>query len=275
MSVTDKRALVRPRGGWWNLSGGRIGNRYDRSAIRIAVCLAMLVGCIAISGCSTCYAPGCAPSLATLIQFPNASRLAFWKKPVIEEVILDDRQSCSVHVTPEFQANRPRRVLMLSAGPTRGNFRENEKLIAELAARIRGDGIADVIAPAGERLHMLPENIVHGRFDEREIAAISRQYHADAVALVRISEFRSFSPLRAAVTMVWIDCRETVVTLAVDGVWDTSQPSTRCAFENFTAYRTAAGGATDFSRAIELHSSRQLFSFIAKEVSESIRDVAP
>lgn len=163
---------------------------------------------------------------------------------------------------------------MLPSGHNVGNYRHNERAIEQLASQIRQHGIFEIVTPADVRLTTHPDNLLQGDYDEREIATLSRHYNADAVALVRVNELRSYAPLRTSITMVIVDSAESVVTFGVDGIWDTANGDTQHNFKKYVvAHRTTLGTATSIvseQPPIELHSPNALFAFAAHDIAHAL-----
>lgn len=176
----------------------------------------------------------------------------------------------SLFVGPQFASNRPRRVLILESGQTPGKYLETQNLITELSSQLRQAGIFEVVAPPGERLFVHSDNILQGQFDEREIARLSRQYNADAIALVRINEFRAFSPMRASVTMAIVDSNDSVVTFAIDGTWDTTRPATHNEFRRYVCTSCNLPSNSKETQSIYLQSPTRLLAFTASQIIEAL-----
>ena len=186
----------------------------------------------------------------------------------VESTPVHSPPTYSLFVSPIFKSNTPRRVLMLESGPAPGNYEASQKMIVDLAAQIRLNGTFEIIAPPTLRLQAQMDNILQGKFDEREIAEISRQYNADAVAFLRVNDLNGHAPIRTSVTMAIVDSNETTVIFAIDGIWDTANPATRSEFVNYSA---AQNYAKAFPSDLQLQSPRALFSFSAHQMAQAIQ----
>ncbi len=180
---------------------------------------------------------------------------------VVTEQVAPTPPTYQTFVSPRFWSNRPNRILMIESGQNNGNYEESRKLIAELATQIRASGAFEVVTPE-VRLHSTPDNILHGRFDEREIAYLSRSHSADAIALVRVNDLQAHGSLRTSATVAVIDCQETVVTFGLDGAWDTANLNTKNQFEQFVSGRTMTNGPSIYYR-----SPSQLLAFVASQIA--------
>lgn len=195
-------------------------------------------------------------------QFAPPFMFPYWGAT---EVIMEPAAPThQVFLTPEFSGQRPRRVVLISSNRNAGNYDANDKLIAELAARFRADGLCEVVTP-NIRLPGHLDNIQQGRFDERDLAQISRKFNADAVALVRVNELRTYSPIRTSITLAFIDSNESVIACGVDGVWDLASVDTRQQFMNYLA-----PDGRESLQQLNLQSPNALFRFVATQVSQSI-----
>ncbi len=177
-------------------------------------------------------------------------------------------------VSPLFVSHRPRRVLILESGQTPGQYQETQNLITEFASQLRRTGIFEVVAPPGERLFVHSDNILQGQFDEREIARLSRQYNADSIALVRINEFRAYSPMRASVTMAIVDSNDSVATFAIDGTWDTTRPATQSEFRRYVCTSCNLPANSDETQSIYLQSPTRLLAFVGSQMIDALNGAA-
>lgn len=196
----------------------------------------------------------------------------FWRHRGVECVPVSE-PCYSVFVSPLFAAQPPRRVLILESGNTPGKYLETQKLITEFASQMRQRGIFEVVAPPGEQLFVHSDNILQGQFDEREIARLSRLYNADSIAMVRINEFRAFSPMRASVTMAVVNSNESVVTFAIDGTWDTTRPATQNEFGRYVCASSNLPADSEEAQSIYLQSPTRLLAFTASQVIEALNSI--
>ena len=213
------------------------------------MCAGALVAVSLILFCSGCQRLGTMP--------------VFGKRVATEQFI--PPPTYQTYVSPTYRSRRPSRILMIESGPSYGNYGESKKLIAELATQIRATGAFEIVT-SDIQLHSSPDNILHGKFDEREIAVLSRMHRSDAVALVRVNELQTHNSLRTSVTMAVIDSDETVVTFGIDGAWDTANSATKAQFESFVAERTGAKVAS-----VHYQSPTQLFAFVASQVANELQ----
>ena len=180
----------------------------------------------------------------------------------------------SVFASPAFQTLPPRRVVILPSGQTPGSYEHHRRAIDELATKLRQAGVFEIIVPRDQRLRSQPDSLLEGAFDEREIAALSHQYNADAIAIVRVNELRPVAPLRISLTMVIVDAHESVVTFAVDGVWDVADQGTHYDFLSYLqTHQVASGLASTTSNTqppLELQSPTALFAFAAAQISGAL-----
>lgn len=226
-----------------------------QSPMRLAL---VLIACAA-SACAGCHR---FPRLSVFSRNQQQSAEAIPAAPV--------PPSYSVFASPLFKASPPRRIVMIASGPDHGSYGETNKLMGELASLIRTAGKFEVVTPDYERLSTYSDNIIHGKFDEREIAELSHKYNADAVALVRVNELRTHSPMRASATMAIIDSNEAIVSFAVDGNWDTAQPGVLNEFQNFVSTRNSVATYPNAPTNILLQSPTNLLSFVASKIVESL-----
>jgi len=177
----------------------------------------------------------------------------------------------SMYVSPHFDTNKPRRIVMLAAGQTKGSYNETQKLISLLASKIRAAGAFEIITPPNERLHLFYDDILKGRFDEREIAELARRYNADAIGLVRINDFRAYAPMRSSATMAIIDSAESIVTFAVDGSWDTADPGVNRQFQNYVKIHSQSNPLSSQIPSLQLQSPESLLGFVASQMDQALQ----
>lgn len=197
-------------------------------------------------------------------QFANPFLFPFWGvADVVPEPSVPTHQ---IFITPNFHGTRPSRVVLLASNQNAGSYDENQRLINELAVRFRAEGLFEVVTPK-MRLPSHMDNIQQGKFGERDVARISREFNADSICLVRVNELRSFPPIRTSITLAFVDSNESVVACGVDGVWDLAEVSTRRDFKSFLMQ-----DGTDCSNQLYLQSPNALFKFVASQISQSIRN---
>lgn len=199
---------------------------------------------------------------------PQFSSLLGIRQPV--QMPTYSEPTFSVFVSPQFRATRPKRILLLESGHQKGNYGESKKLIAELASSFRRLGICEVVVSQDVRLRQHSDNILQGKFDEREIAALSRQFNADAIGVVRVNELVAFSPMRVSITLAIIDSNESVVTFAVDGTWDTTRPATNNEFQRYVCGSCNSVLNTSELKSVGLQSPTKLLSFAASQITDSL-----
>lgn len=181
----------------------------------------------------------------------------------------------SVFVSPEFKSSPPQRVVLLPSGQSSGNYQLHCRAIQELATQLRQVGVFEILVPRDERFRSHSDNLLQGSFDEREIAKFSEYYNADAIAIVRVNELRPVAPLRTSITMVIVDANESVVSFAVDGVWDSANQGTYQQFQSYIHDHQAATGLANSTSGnqspIELQSPTALFSFAASQIARAVK----
>ena len=244
--VPSETLHAHPHG--FNMSATCQNNRHSRRLEFVVTGFILLL----LGGCHFCP------------QWPFLSRRS------IVEYTPAPEPTYSVFSSPLFVANRPRRILLLESGQTPGKYGETQILITELAAQLRSAGSFDVVAPPGDRLHVHSDNILQGQFDEREIARLSRRYNVDAIALVKVNEFRAYSPMQAGVTMAIVSSNESVVTFAVDGTWDANRPATQAEFRRYVCASCNLPSSSNESQSIYLQSPTRFLSLIASQITDAL-----
>ncbi len=198
-----------------------------------------------------------------------------WKRSSIVEAPLPVEPAYSVFASPAFFSNPPQRVVILPSGKGPGSYELHRRAIREIASQLRQVGVFEIVVPADDRFHKHPDNLLRGAFDEREVASFSRHYNADAIAIVRVNELHPVVPLRASITMVIVDSNESVVTFALDGVWDNANPGTHQAFQRYLYEHQAPTGLAHSTSGnhppIELQSPTALFSFAGSQIAGAIQ----
>ncbi len=200
--------------------------------------------------------------LMTGCQYVPHFMMPFWGE--MEVVAEPEIPTHQVFLTPQFRGARPNRVVLVSSNRNPGSYDANDKLIVELAARFRADGLFEVVTP-NLRLPGHLDNIQQGKFSERDLARIAREFNADAVGLVRVNELRAYSPIRTSITIAFVDSNDTVISCGIDGIWDLANANTRRQFQNFFAL-----DGTDGRNQVNLQSPNSLFRFVASQVSHSV-----
>ena len=183
------------------------------------------------------------------------------------------RDDCKLQSGDQLRSRWPKRVALIESGQNAGRYDQNKLMIAELATQFREHKFFDVVSNCDQRLFGHPDNLVDGKFEEREVVSLSRRYNADSLALVRVNELRSHQPLRTSVSVAFIDAAETIVTGSITGVWDMANSATASAFETFVfGTNNSATNATSSNEAIQiqLQSPRNLMRFVAADIANAL-----
>ena len=170
-------------------------------------------------------------------------------------------------VNPQVATGRPNRVVMVASGRSNGSYRTHQKVINELAAQIRARSLFEVVAPPDRYLQGHSDNILEGKFEETDIAAITREFNADTLLLIRVNEFRPAPPMRASLSIAILSGSESVVAFGLDGVWDLASLGTKNSFEQFLQ---GASWETRSEASLRLQSPNLFFRFIGSQVADSI-----
>lgn len=195
-----------------------------------------------------------------------------WSRACCDDALwVPESPTYSKYVSPQFNANKPRRIAMLTAGRTPGNYKETQKLISLLATKIRAAGAFEIIVPPDERLHLETDDILTGRFSERKIAELARRYNADAIGLVRVNDFRAYAPMRTSVTLAILDSAETIVTFAVDGSWDTADPGVHKQFQTYVNSNSCSNPLAVQIPSVQMQSPESLFAFVAAQIDQALQ----
>ena len=221
------------------------------SAPKLGLALLIIAGLLTTTGCQM------------LCQIP-----ALFHAPDQVETVYPPSDGFRVYVNPRLRGKRPKRVLLIASGFGNGAFDAEQRMIEELASQIRLQGKYEVVTQPGARLEHHADNIVEGKFSEREVARWSRQYNADAIGLVKVNELSAIAPLRASVTVAFIDSNQTIVACSVDGVWDVANQRTAQAYRSFWDN----AGIPPHERDLRLQSPTSLMKFMSAEICSAMTD---
>ena len=175
----------------------------------------------------------------------------------------------SSYVSSRFDQEPPKRVAIIQTNQGLGRYDAAAKFVDALAAECRLAGVFEVIQPQYLQCRSKVDEILRGRFDEREIASIARTYHCDAIMFVRFNQFQGHWPLSAGVTAVMVDTNESVVTFSVDGSWDTSDPDILKSYKAFVYGKTK--DIPEEACLIYLQSPANLFNYISRQMTEVMK----
>jgi hypothetical protein len=96
-----------------------------------------------------------------------------------------------------------------------------------LAAELQAMGRFEVImaAPDCDPIEADPVH-VSGRFREPELFAVALRYHADAVLIGSVTQYRPYTPPSVGLSLELVSAAEAVVVASLDGVWDSRDSGT-------------------------------------------------
>ena len=177
------------------------------------------------------------------------------------------KSNVQVLLSSQVPKVRPGRVVLVASGRGKGNYETQRKILRELAVEFRAQGVFEVVVPDDLLLYGHSDNILQGKFDEAELAAVSRKYSSDAVVIVRVNEFRSLSPMRVGVALAIVDSAESIQSLGAEGIWDLANYETSAAFDNFLS---ASVSADLHQNRIRRQAPTWLFRLSASEMVKAI-----
>jgi hypothetical protein len=225
---------------------------YSSTLRRITVLLAVATLLIPMTGCHL------------MCTFPRLAMLFGEIEEV--EVIAPPSDQFHVFVSPAWRARLPSRVVMIGSGQSGGELNAEQTVMAELASQFRARGMMEVITPAGERMNGHWDNILQGKYNERELSRLGLQYNADTVALIKVNELHSVAPMRVSLTLAMVDCDQAIVGCSVDGVWDLANPQTQQAFDGY--WRQSA--VQEYEREIRKFSPSSILKFATDEICQRL-----
>ncbi len=124
----------------------------------------------------------------------------------------------------------PRRVLVLPfeqyGGLTTGSPEVRDVFLSEL---MKG-GYFDVVKPppSSELTTLQGQRIrIQGTFDTDELLALAERFHADAVLIATITDYRPYPPLRLGLRSELISTRSGAVLWSADATFDAHDQATR------------------------------------------------
>ncbi|MDA7905683.1 hypothetical protein N9B43_02195 [Mariniblastus sp.] len=232
-----------------NLTKPDAGNAFCEPSRRSV--LLTLLGLALSSGCS---------------HFSSTKKLPLRRKKSAAPV--QPPKNCHAYFNPIIPQVLSQRVLIIPSGPELTNFDSHQKIINELAATIKTSQLCDVATQQGFQLEAQIDAVLQGKFDEREIATVAREFSVDSIALIRINEFRTVTPYQISLSLVFIDTGESVVSCSVDGIWNLGDPATRNSYLKFLSNSLGAPQPQD---SIYLQSPHYLSKFIASEITTAIQ----
>lgn len=173
----------------------------------------------------------------------------------------------SLYTAPDFRENAPLRVLIVPTGTESGRYQVPVHFAEALAGAIRAEGLAEVVFPPEIACAISVDRILSGQFDEFEIVQLTKAWHCDAVLFIRVNHLQSYAPLKASVTAALVDGNESIVTFAVDGNWDTTDPDILKGFNHFL--KRGAAGASESELSLQMQSPSRMYAFVAWQIANA------
>lgn len=173
----------------------------------------------------------------------------------------------SLYSAPDFNTNPPLRVLIVPTGTESGRYQVPVQFAEALAGAIRAEGLAEVVFPPEIVCTMSVDRILSGQFDEFEIVNLTKAWHCDAVMFIRVNQLQAFAPLKTSVTAALVDSNESVVTFALDGNWDTTDPEILKGFKHYL--KRGAVGASESELNLQLQSPSRMYAFVAWQIANA------
>ena len=176
-----------------------------------------------------------------------------------------------VPTAPRIQSSsRPvadpiRRIALMPTSMGRAEQADFALLInQQLANTLRATGKFEVIVISHEQLEACQNNVIRqGRYDERQLARLGRQFNVDGVFYSKLKDSNIYGPLSADLNCVLVDVREAIVVSSVNGRWDLGHPADRNRFLKFGELTHHEYPTPDIAE----NSPRMMAGFIAAEVA--------
>jgi hypothetical protein len=207
----------------------------------------ILIGIVALSAVTGC---------------DRLARFGFGHHRGTTELLVMPDQPLNRFRSTRFIPGQIRKVVMVAPFGCQSSFREQDGFAGQFASELRAQGVFDVVM-SRDIMNCDVKMITTGKFDERIIARLGREYSADAVLFTQLNSFSAYSPLSAAASFALIDTRESVVLMAADGTWDTRDPAILCDFENFVGLRNRCYATPAYQQSFD-----EFLSYVATRMAQ-------
>ena len=200
--------------------------------------------------------------LSAVMGCAQLGRLGFGRHRAATEMLIMPDQPLNRFRSSHFVPGQIRKVVMVAPFGCQSSFREQEGFTGQFASQLRAQGVFDVVI-SRDIVNCDVKMITTGKFDERIIARLGREYSADAVLFTQLNSFSAYTPMSAAASFVLVDTRESVVLMAADGTWDTSDPIILCDFENFVGLRNRSYATPAYQQSFD-----EFLSYVATRMAQ-------
>ena len=173
-------------------------------------------------------------------------------------------------VTDNLEWHEVQRVLFMPLGNQTAHAGVDEAVQSALATEFQRAGRFEVVvARPTENAWMAEEVFSDGTFDERQLLALAKQYHVQAVLLGRVTQFHPYAPPRLGLSLMLVSPAQAVVIAAIDGVWDAREQATADRARAYYA-QTLSFPDTILAADLVLESPDVFRRFVSHSVAQSI-----
>ena len=172
------------------------------------------------------------------------------------------RQAPAQHlVSSHCDYLKPRRIVIVATHNRQDRLREQDRFVQSLAQHLRASQQFEVVISRDKVcLSKLPMR--RGKFDERELLALSRNYHADAVLYCELPQMSAYEPMQLQTSTLLVHVSEAIALVSATSTFDLRQPGTRKKYAAF-ALRQCPDPVSD----THLSSPSEFIDFAASEVA--------
>lgn len=202
-------------------------------------------------------------TIAILIVFVGCQFVSENESHLPAPVVTELRSPANVLVSRYYHSFRPKRIVIV-VNEHGSHAREQKDFAHFLANSLIATGCVDAVVASSTDCNL--KHIRQGRFDLQQLVDLSWEYSADAVMYCDLADYSPYPALRASVSLTVVDAHESVALLAMNGVWDLRENSTRFNFTSFLAQ-----GANDgfHLRAME-NSPTEFLNYVASDIGNCI-----
>ena len=124
-------------------------------------------------------------------------------------------------VAQNFDWSSVQRIVLMPLANQTAYPRIGSELQSNLAAELQRAGRFDVVVATRDDPGVRSQDVFRsGEFNEIELLRVAREYQAQAVLFVNVTQYHPYVPPRLGVSLLLVSPSEGIVIASTDGLWD-------------------------------------------------------
>ena len=173
-------------------------------------------------------------------------------------------------VAQNFDWSSVQRIVLMPLANQTAYPKVSDELQANLAAELQRAGRFDIVVATRDDPGARAQDVFRGgQFDELELLRVAREYQAQAVLFVNVTQYHPYAPPRVGMSLLLVSPAEGVAIASADGLWDARETTT--ALQAQTFYKQSLNWPQTLMGADRILESPDVYQrFVCQQVAASL-----